>query len=219
MGMIPRVICRRCGRQFSGVRARCPYCGTRRIKQSDRVPAPTPGENPGTPAGQRASVNTRWQMVFGGILVAAVILAVIVLVSVSLNGTGLERESAPPSAPPVESAPPTATPTPPPTVTPTPTITSLEIYYAGSAMNEDVTFNLADGNVVTLTAGIWPALDGEVLDGNVVWSVSDPEMAELQVEGNTCTVTFTGKNASCNITVECFGLTDTSIIRTRNGNQ
>ena len=199
MGMIPRVICRRCGRQFSGVRARCPYCGTRRIKQSDRVPAPTPGENPGTPAGQRASVNTRWQMVFGGILVAAVILAVIVLVSVSLNGTGLERESAPPSAPPVESAPPTATPTPTPTVTPTPTITSLEIYYAGSAMNEDVTFNLADGNVV--------------------WSVSDPEMAELQVEGNTCTVTFTGKNASCNITVECFGLTDTSIIRTRNGNQ
>ena len=51
MGIIPRVTCRRCGRQFSGVRNRCPYCGTRRIKQSDRVPGTTPGQDPSTPAG------------------------------------------------------------------------------------------------------------------------------------------------------------------------
>ena len=39
MGMIPRVICRRCGRQFSGVRARCPYCGSERtwLRQGQEV--------------------------------------------------------------------------------------------------------------------------------------------------------------------------------------
>ena len=49
MSFIPRVTCRRCGRQFSGIRGRCPYCGTRRVRQSDRVPNPTPGEDASTP--------------------------------------------------------------------------------------------------------------------------------------------------------------------------
>ena len=81
MSFIPRVTCRRCGRQFSGMRGRCPYCGTRRVRQSERVPGPTPGEDMSTPSGQRAAVNARWQLIFGAILLVAVILAVVVLIS------------------------------------------------------------------------------------------------------------------------------------------
>ena len=219
MGIIPRVTCRRCGRQYSGVRNRCPYCGTRRIRQSDRVPGATAGQNPATAAGQRASVNTRWQMSFGGILVAAVILAVIVLVSVSLNGTGLERATPTPTIDPAASAAPTPTPTPPPTPTPTPSIESINIYYGSSAMNDDVTFNLADGNVVTVTVQVWPVPEGgmDSIAGDLVWSVSRPEIATITTEGNSCTITFTGKNGYTDLSVSCFGLTDSCIVRTRGG--
>lgn len=89
MSFIPRVTCRRCGRQFSGMRGRCPYCGTRRVRQSERVPGPTPGEDMSTPSGQRAAVNARWQLIFGAILLVAVILAVVVLISMSLNSGGV----------------------------------------------------------------------------------------------------------------------------------
>ena len=91
MSFIPRVTCRRCGRQFSGMRGRCPYCGTRRVRQSERVPGPTPGEDMSTPSGQRAAVNARWQLIFGAILLVAVILAVVVLISMSLNSSGTAR--------------------------------------------------------------------------------------------------------------------------------
>ena len=77
MGFIPRLTCRRCGRQYSGLHSRCPYCGTRRVKSSDRVPSPTPAMNPGTDAARRAGTGTKWQMIFGAILLGAVILAVI----------------------------------------------------------------------------------------------------------------------------------------------
>jgi hypothetical protein len=49
--------------------------------------------NPNTSASGRAGVNTKWQMIFGAILLAAVILAVIVLVSSSLNGGVLATPS------------------------------------------------------------------------------------------------------------------------------
>ena len=77
MGIIPRVTCRRCGRQFSGVRNRCPYCGTEGSNRATAYRARLRARTPRPPAGQRASVNTRWQMMFGGILVAAVILALL----------------------------------------------------------------------------------------------------------------------------------------------
>ncbi len=28
MSVIPKITCRRCGREYSGLRSRCPYCGT-----------------------------------------------------------------------------------------------------------------------------------------------------------------------------------------------
>ena len=74
MKIIPEVKCRRCGESFSALRSTCPNCGTRRVAQSTRTPAATPSSTAGTAAYERANVNTRWQMIFGLILVAAVIL-------------------------------------------------------------------------------------------------------------------------------------------------
>ena len=89
MSIIPEVKCRRCGESFSVLRSRCPNCGTRRVAQSNRTPAPTPSTVKGTAAYERAETNTRWQMICGLIRVVAVILAVIVMVS-----TDTDSESA-----------------------------------------------------------------------------------------------------------------------------
>ena len=79
MGFIPQTTCRRCQRQFSVLRARCPHCGTKRTEEGGRT-QPTTGEV------QRSAQNpnAKWQMIFGAILLAAVIIAVIALVSISL---------------------------------------------------------------------------------------------------------------------------------------
>ena len=86
MSVIPEVKCRRCGESFSALRSRCPNCGTRRVAQSGRTPATTPGTVKGTAAYERAETNTKWQMIFGLILVVAVILAVIVMVTARPDG-------------------------------------------------------------------------------------------------------------------------------------
>jgi hypothetical protein len=72
MSVIPKITCRRCGREYSGLRSRCPYCGTGRSKSAERIPLRTSSENAGTPAAEHAAVNTKWQMLFGGILLLAV---------------------------------------------------------------------------------------------------------------------------------------------------
>ena len=118
MSFIPRVTCRRCGRQYSGLRGRCPYCGTRRVKQSDRVPATSASTDPGSAAGERAASNSRWQLIFGGILLLAVILAVVVLVSISLNSSAQPNTT--PTAPIATNTAPVSTPTPTPRPTPPP---------------------------------------------------------------------------------------------------
>ncbi len=90
MSVIPKITCRRCGREYSGLRSRCPYCGTGRSKSAERIPLRTSSENAGTPAAEHAAVNTKWQMLFGGILLLAVVAAVIVLITVSPAGDGFQ---------------------------------------------------------------------------------------------------------------------------------
>ena len=74
MSLIPEVKCRRCGESFSSLRSRCPNCGTRRVSQSGRTPAATPGTVRGTEAYERAAVNTKWQLIFGLILILAIFI-------------------------------------------------------------------------------------------------------------------------------------------------
>lgn len=201
MGFIPRITCRRCGRQFSGLRSRCPYCGTRRVKQSDRVPSPTPSENSATPAGQRAAVNTRWQLIFGAILLAAVLLAVVVLVSVSLNGT---TQTTPSPTLGAYTLPPTTPPPPTPTPTPTPMLESLSIYCWDRQVGENFTERV--GNTVPLTVSAWPSTIP--LDGAVKWESSDESVATVKkdAEGTGCIVTIVG-TGRCTISVTAYNLT------------
>ena len=58
MSVIPKITCRRCGREYSGLRSRCPYCGTGRSRSAERIPLRTSSENAGTPAAEHAAVTS-----------------------------------------------------------------------------------------------------------------------------------------------------------------
>ena len=162
MSVIPQVKCRRCGESFSALRSRCPNCGTRRVSQSGRTPAPTPSTVKGTAAYERAETNTRWQMIFGLILVVAVILAVIVMVSTSLSG--LDNQSGKGSNNNIVATPtptvnlaPTVEPPPTPTPTPTPTVEGINIQCFGTDVKEEFTLSLSrDAAGIELQATVLP---------------------------------------------------------------
>lgn len=80
MAVIPEITCRRCGNKYSGLHSRCPKCGAPRVNQPTRVPPTTASVTPRTAASVRSAVNIRWQFVLGGVLVLALVLAVVVLV-------------------------------------------------------------------------------------------------------------------------------------------
>ena len=188
MSMIPEVKCRRCGATFSSMRSRCPNCGTRRVAQSGRAPSTTPGTVKGTASYERAETNTKWQMIFGLILVVAVILAVIVMVSTSLDGSDSSNKSTAMTPPvvtdyvPIIEAAPTASPTP------TPTVESIKIFFYTDEKTSDFTMHV--GDTVDLTAQVLPLTIQGV---KVEWTSENTDYL---------TVTSTG-DLSC--TVECIG--------------
>lgn len=202
MSVIPKITCRRCGREYSGLRSRCPYCGTGRSKSAERIPLRTSSENAGTPAAEHAAVNTKWQMLFGGILLIAVVAAVIVLITVSLSAgknTSASAEPTPPatisSAAPVATPTPTPTPEPTPTRTPTPSVTSITITFLGSKRTE---FAAKVGDEVPLGTTIYPTGG----DQTVTWSSKDASVATVSDKG---VVTGVGKGTTT-ITAECGGV-------------
>ena len=181
MSVIPKITCRRCGREYSGLRSRCPYCGTGRSRSAERIPLRTSSENAGTPAAEHAAVNTKWQMLFGGILLLAVVAAVIVLITVSLNASQNPPSVAEPTPPAtVSSAAPVATPTPTPeptpTPTPTPSVTSITITFLGSKRTE---FAAKVGDEVPLSTTIYPAGGNQT----VTWSSKDESIATVSDKG------------------------------------
>lgn len=188
MSMIPEVKCRRCGATFSSMRSRCPNCGTRRVAQSGRAPSTTPGTVKGTASYERAETNTKWQMIFGLILVVAVILAVVVMVSTSLDGSDLSNKSTAITPPvvteyvPIIEAAPTAEPTP------TPTVESIKIFFYTDEKKDDFTMHV--GESVPLTAQVLPLTIQGV---KVEWT-----------SANTDCLTVTSKD-DLNCTVECIG--------------
>lgn len=70
MGLIPQVKCSRCDRKYSGLLAKCPYCGARRRKKSARAVT---------------NDNSTWKMVVGLLLLVVLIAAVVVLVVTSIS--------------------------------------------------------------------------------------------------------------------------------------
>lgn len=207
MSMIPEVKCRRCGETFSSMRSRCPNCGTRRVTQSTRTPGTTPGTVKGTASYERAETNTKWQMIFGLILVVAVILAVIVMVSTSLDGADNVQSSvtAPIAVtnnlPQIEAAP---TPSP----TPTPTLEKIEIKNYENTI-DNFTMHLSNNEVVKLTATPYPMTVEGV---KFTWSVSDDTILQLTPSEDTqsCDVTIIGTIAGgVRVTVSAFGVEQT----------
>ena len=192
MSVIPKITCRRCGREYSGLRSRCPYCGTSRKKSAERIPLCTSSANAGTPAAEHAAVNTKWQLLFGGILLIAVVAAVIVLITVSLNAEKNSSAAVDPTPPAtVSSAAPVTTPTP----TPTPSVTSVTITFLGSKRTE---FAAKVGDEVQLSATVYPT----GTDQTVTWSSKDESVAKVSDKG---VVTGVGKGTTT-ITAECGGV-------------
>ncbi len=206
MSVIPEVKCRRCGESFSALRTRCPNCGTRRVSQSGRTPGATPGTVKGTASYERAETNTKWQMIFGLILVVAVILAVIVMVTTSLNGQDASGGRI--TNPPTEA--PSSTPiyvmeeppTPPPT--PTPTVSEIKIFYYEKEL-EDFTMHEGD-DPLTIKATVYPI--EEFSDAKLTWSVDDESVFKITPSEDTkeCKCEILGrKNGGVKLTVSCNG--------------
>lgn len=208
MSMIPEVKCRRCGETFSSLRSRCPNCGTRRVTQSARTPSATPGTVRGTASYERAAANTKWQMIFGLILVVAVILAVIVMVSTSLDGSEGGKVKATPtpevtaSAPVIETA-----PTPPPT--PTPSVERVVIRYN---QDEKTEFTMRMGDApVTINAIPYPL----TIDSyDIKWTTGDEDVLKITVnEDGTCTCEIVGTIAGgVKVKAEIFGVVGECIV-------
>ena len=212
MSVIPQVKCRRCGESFSALRSHCPNCGTRRVTQSGRTPAPTPSTVKGTAAYERAETNTRWQMVFGLILVVAVILAVIVMVSTSLNG--LDNQSGKGSnnnivatpVPTVNTAP-TVEPPPTPTPTPTPTVEAINIQCFGTDVKDEFTMSLSRDPKITLQATVLPMEVFTTENTHITWKSSDESLFTVTPSDDTrsCTVEMLQTGGPGTLTVSCNG--------------
>ena len=195
MKIIPEVKCRRCGESYSSLRSSCPNCGTRKVSQSRRAPGTTPSTVKGTAAFANSSLNTRWQMIFGLILVVAVVLAVIVMVSTGLSTSDKKVTVVATPTPATETAedgtPIVETP-PTPTPTPTPSVERIVIRYYESEKTE---FTMHVGDVITVNAFVTPA----TVTDPVTWAVTDDsgEYATIEVDPDTnyCTITCVGAKA------------------------
>lgn len=191
MGLIKKTICPKCGQEYSVLRAECPYCGAGNRKQSARTTQSSDAVRKGTAANARAQANTKWQLIFGLCLIAAVIIAVIVLITTTLNG---DYASAAPSPSSVE----TLTPTPSPTATPTPTPTveSITITFLSQPIaNSQFTAPL--GGTTQLGTTVYP-LD---VQGTVEWSSSDESILTVDQNG---LVTAVGAGWA-SVVARCYG--------------
>ena len=203
MELIPQVTCRKCGTEYSSLQSRCPNCGTRKMKQTQRAPGTTSGTVAGTYANEQAQLNVRWQMTFAAILVVAVILAMIVLISTSLstapdkgqqgNNNQVVMEDPNVSA--------TPTPTPTPSPTPTPMLNSLGLTYAGNALAGN-TFTEAIGEEVPLSLTYYP-LNVPVTTNDVKWTSMDTSIATVKGDNMGCVITGVGVG-STTVTVELY---------------
>ncbi|MCR5137180.1 MAG: hypothetical protein K6C12_08795 [Oscillospiraceae bacterium] len=222
MKIIPEVKCRRCGESFSALRSRCPNCGTRRVSQSSRTPAPTPSTMKGTAAYERAETNTRWQLIFGLILVIAVILAVIVMVSTSLSG--LDNQSgrgsknnltATPTPSAIVSAAPTPEAPPTPTPTPTPTVDNINIECFGTVVKDEFTMSMSRDPKITLQATVLPMEVFTTENTRITWKSSDESLFIVTPSADTrsCVVEMLQTGGPGTLTVTCNGFSVTLTVR------
>jgi len=200
MGLIKKTICPKCGKEYSVLKADCPYCGARKSSPSDRTPGSSDSVRQGTSANMRAGANARWQLIFGLCLLAAVIIGVIILVASTLHGdydqtvktTPAEVVSAAPSDNVDVSAAPEDTPTP----SVSPTVESMTFTFLGQKLKgQEFATNV--GETTQLKVTVYPT----TVQGTLDWSSSDESIATVDQNGM---VTAVGKGWA-KITVTCYG--------------
>ena len=214
MGLIPKVTCRRCGETFSSMRNRCPNCGTRVVNQSSRTPSTTPGTIRGTEAYNKNEANIKWQLAFGLILVAAVMLSVIVMVTTSLSAEDAVVARATPTPYIPSEVMPTIDPGPTPQPTPEPTVERIIIYsYNNDISTSDKNYKQLrtpsdDDYRMKLSVIVYPQT---ITNYKVTWTVSDPDCFELIPDENDPNIMWgrilKAKNGGVQITAECLGVT------------
>lgn len=193
MSFIPDITCRHCGKKFSAIHSRCPHCGAKKVKQPGMPPpraAAEPGaQRSGTSAPSRAprgggmaanlfQSNTRWQFLFGCILILLVIVAVIVLIATSLKGSKEPVETPPVNTVEVTTPPPT---TAPPTPTPEPTIpvSSVSITFLGDPIKEFT--QRLDWADIQLKAEVYPV--EALADAKLEWRSTNEEVVTVDETG------------------------------------
>lgn len=192
MGIFRRVICPKCGEEHSAFRQGCPNCGARRQSKSRRTGAQSDTVRRGSAAASRREADSRWQMLFGLCLVAAVIIAVIVLIVTTVKG-GYETYFTP-SPSPSESIDISPSLSPSPSPSPTPTVESIMITYFGSEKT-GFTMHVGD-NPIQLGATIVPI---EITDG-ITWSSSDESVITVDQTGLVEAV----GNGTAYVIVRCY---------------
>ncbi|MBR3928636.1 MAG: Ig-like domain-containing protein [Clostridia bacterium] len=170
MFTIPQTTCRRCQRQYSILRNRCPHCGTRRVHEGSRTQSTTAEAQQNA---RRGNPNDKWQLIFAAILLAAVIIAVIALVSISLK----PEEPAPTPSPSMEVTPPPPTASPTPTPEPTPTVESITVAFLGEEVT-GFTLRVTDPDL-QLTATVYPVSENAV----VRWRSADETVITVTDQG------------------------------------
>ena len=187
MGFIPEITCRRCGNKYSAIHSRCPSCGAPR-KQPAAAPASaaspetqTEGSAPRATASRKTAPlfnsNTKWQFIFGCILIVLVIVAVIILITASLGPTSKPVET--PEATVEVTTPPPPTPSPTPSPPPTIPVTSISITFLGSPLTEFTQRIGADP--LQLKADVYPV--EAVTTAKLEWRSSDESIVTVDETG------------------------------------
>lgn len=197
MGVSKNVICPGCGHEYPAFRSICPYCGARNETPSERAPRSSDAVRKGTAAARRAEDGARWQFIIGLCLIAAVIVAVVLLVTTTLSGS-YDKSVVSPSPSPSASASPAPSPSPSPTPSPTPEVTSLTINFLGKQISE---FATKAGDQIHLTASVVPTDAASAAK----WSSDKESVAKVDETG---LVTGVGSGWAT-ITLECYGKTAT----------
>lgn len=217
MSIIPKTTCSRCHRQYTSTRSSCPYCGERKSRDLGRSVPASDSAVRGTQANARSAEDLNWQMIFGTIIVVAVLAAVIAIVSVGVNGDvssassldadtllTTDGENTDGIVPAASTAVPTATPEPTPIPTPEQQVTSIAITYLGT---DQPGFTQYVGDKVQLDVAFYPINN----DLTPEWSSSDESVATVDQTG---LVTLVGAG-TCVISVTVADKTDTCDVISR----
>jgi DNA-directed RNA polymerase subunit RPC12/RpoP len=209
MALIPEVKCKRCDRRFSGVRSRCPYCGTRRGARGKHADSDD---------------SYKGKATVGVLILSAIVIAVAALLFTSLSDEGEDPgATGGPSGAVITPTPslfpnsenggdsvdglyPTIspTPTPEPTATPEPiqNVEVVQITYSGVVKTD---FTVDVGEKVALKVKTLPVQTDE----QPIWESSDEDVFMVTEDG---VVTGTGKKDRATLTVTVNGVSAECIV-------